>query len=212
MTKKYGIEISSDLVYDWSSANIPFPYFYWVKARKENFGDSLVMSRIQGIIFPWVSSLTLSDNADYQAQSLIRSSNQSGRITENYNLLPNVPMSFSKGDGKIIAAVSGHKDKSAKNGSVFVIGDSDFVSPDLVSPNFIKEFPDNNTFFMNLVDSVSNTANLSSIRLKNIIDRPLKNLEESEKNYWKFVSIFSAAILVNIYGFLRITRRKKQNK
>lgn len=216
LTKKYGIEIGSNLVYDWSSANISYrqgifpvsvPYPFWVKALKENFSDNSVMNRIQAIIFPWASSLTLSDSADYQAQALVRSSDRSGQVTENYNLMPNISLPFSKGEGKIIAAVSVPKDKNAKGGSIFVIGDSDFVSPD-----FIGQIPDNNTFFMNLVDSVSNTANLSSIRLKNITDRPLKNMDESAKNYWKFVAIFGAAILVDIYGFLRIMRRKKQAK
>ena len=218
LTKKYGIETNSNLIFDTFPFNAYIsyrqgiftqtePYPFWVKAVKENFGGNSATSRIQALIFPWASSLTLSDSADYQAQSLIRSSDQAGIMAENYNLLPGAPLSFSKGEGKIIAALSEPKDKDSKGGSLFVIGDSDFISPD-----FIGSAPDNNTFFMNLTDSVSNTANLSSIRLKNITDRPLKNMDESEKGYWRFIAIFGAAILIDIYGFLRIMRRKKQAK
>ena len=90
---------------------------------------------------------------------------------------------------------------------MFVVGDSDFISPE-----FSRQSPSNEIFFMNLVDSVSNSANLASIRSKNIVDRPLKELEESEKNYWKFISIFGAAILIDIYGVSRIIRRRERSR
>ncbi|MCK5466365.1 GldG family protein [Candidatus Parcubacteria bacterium] len=216
LTKKYGIEINNNLVYDKSNFNITYqqgffsvskPYPFWLKLVSENFGDHPALSNIQSIMFPWASSLTLSENNDYFVRSILSSTNQGETASENYNLLPDGYLSFASGSKKTVAAVSQPKNENSKSGSLFVIGDSDFVSS-----NFIRQVPDNEIFFVNLIDSVSNSANLASIRSKNIVDRPIKDLEESEKNYWKFVAIFAGAILIDVYGIFRIMKRRKSSR
>lgn len=216
LIKTYGVTINEDLIYDRYSSSITYsqgfftvskPYPFFVRAQKENFGDSASLAGLQAVIFPWVSSLALGDSADYAAKALITSSNQSDSVSGTFNLLPDSPLSAPKGVKKTIVAFSQAKEKDSKSGSVFVIGGSEFVSP-----NFIGSAPDNKTFFVNLIDSVSNSANLSSIRAKSIQDRPIKDLDEARKNYWKFASIFGAAIALDIYGFFRIMKRKKANK
>ena len=216
LTKKYGIEINNNLVYDKSNFNITYqqgffsvskPYPFWLKLVSENFGDHPALSNIQSIMFPWSSSLTLSENSDYFARPILSSTNQGETVSENYNLLPDGYLSFASGSKKTVAAVSQPKNENSESGSLFVVGDSDFVSS-----NFIRQVPDNEIFFVNLIDSVSNSANLASIRSKNIVDRPIKDLDESEKNYWKFIAIFAGAILIDVYGVFRIMKRKKSSR
>lgn len=216
LVKSYGIKINDDLIYDQYNSNIPYstgmfqlstPYPYWVKAQRENFGDNASLSALQSLVFPWVSSLSIIDGGDYEPKTLISSSNRSGLSSGTFNLMPGVSMSYNNSDKKIISIFSQPKDKSSQSGSVYVIGDSDFILP-----YFIGNYPDNSTFFMNLVDSISNSVNLSTIRAKSITDRPIKELDESQKNYWKFGSVFAAAIALDIYGFFRIMKRKKGNK
>ena len=216
LTKKYGIEINNNLVYDKSNFNITYqqgffsvskPYPFWLKLVSENFGDHPTLSNIQSIMFPWSSSLTLSENSDYFARPILSSTNQGETVSENYNLLPDGYLSFASGSKKTVAAVSQPKNENSESGSLFVVGDSDFVSS-----NFIRQVPDNEIFFVNLIDSVSNSANLASIRSKNIIDRPIKDLDESEKNYWKFIAIFAGAILIDVYGVFRIMKRRKSSR
>ncbi len=216
LTKKYGIEINNNLVYDKSNFNITYqqgffsvskPYPFWLKLVSENFGDHPALSNIQSIMFPWSSSLTLSENSDYFARPILSSTNQGETVSENYNLLPDGYLSFASGSKKTVAAVSQPKNENSESGSLFVVGDSDFVSS-----NFIRQVPDNEIFFVNLIDSVSNSANLVSIRSKNIVDRPIKDLDESEKNYWKFIAIFAGAILIDVYGVFRIMKRRKSSR
>ena len=216
LTKKYGIEINNNLVYDKSNFNITYqqgffsvskPYPFWLKLVSENFGDHPALSNIQSIMFPWSSSLTLSENSDYFARPILSSTNQGETVSENYNLLPDGYLSFASGSKKTVAAVSQPKNENSESGSLFVVGDSDFVSS-----NFIRQVPDNEIFFVNLIDSVSNSANLASIRSKNIVDRPIKDLDESEKNYWKFIAIFAGAILIDVYGVFRIMKRRKSSR
>jgi len=216
LTKKYGIEINNDLVYDKSNFNLTYqrgffpvsePYPFWLKLRSENFGDHPALLNIQSIMFPWASSLTISENNDYFARSILNSTKQAKIISENYNLLPDAYLSFANSSKKIVAAVAESKNKDLESGVLFVLGDSDFVSQ-----NFIRQIPDNETFFINLIDSVSNSANLASIRSKNIVDRPIKDIDESEKNYWKFFAIFAGAILIDVYGVFRIMKRRKNSR
>ena len=215
-TEKYGIKINQDLIYDKSNSNITYQqgffsvskaYPFWVRALQDNFQNHPSLSGIQSVTFPWASSLSISDNEEYCVKSMISSTNQAKGMSNNYNLLPDNKVSFSGGSKKTIVAFAEPKDENSGKGILFVIGDSDFASSE-----FLRQAPSNGIFFMNLIDSVSNSVNLASIRSKNIVDRPLKELEESEKNYWKFISIFGAAILIDIYGVSRIMRRRKRSR
>ncbi|MCK4891149.1 MAG: GldG family protein, partial [Candidatus Pacebacteria bacterium] len=156
--KKYGIEINSDLIYDKSNSNITYQqgffsvskaYPFWVKSLKDNFEKHPSLSGIQSITFPWVSSLALSEKDEYLSKSLLSSTNQGKTMSDNFDLLPDSRFSFAGGSKKTIAAFAEPKDADSNKGSLFVIGDSDFISP-----GFSKQAPDNKTFFMNLVDSV----------------------------------------------------------
>ncbi|MEA2098400.1 MAG: GldG family protein [Patescibacteria group bacterium] len=216
LTEKYGIKINQDLIYDKSNSNIAYKqgffsvrkaYPFWIRALEDNFEAHSSLSGIQSVIFPWASSLSLSQDEEYCARSIISSTNQAKVMSSSYNLLPDNKLSFSGGSKKTIVAFAKPEDENSGKGTLFVVGDSDFISPE-----FLRQSPSNEIFFMNLVDSVSNSVNLDSIRSKNIVDRPLKELEESEKNYWKFISIFGVAILVDIYGMSRIMRRRKRSR
>jgi len=216
LTEKYGIKINDDLVYDVSSSNITYrqgffsvskPYPYWVRTLPDNFGNHPSLSAIQSVVFLWVSSLSVSEKENYIAKPLIGSTGRAGASSGSHDLLPDSYFSFSSTSQKTLAAFSEPKDEDSKGGKLFVVGDSDFISP-----NFASQMPDNQTFFMNIADSISNSANLASIRSKNIASRPIKDLQDSEKNYWKFISIFAAAVLVDTYGVFRIMRRRKRNK
>jgi ABC-type uncharacterized transport system involved in gliding motility auxiliary subunit len=179
-------------------------YPYWIKAVRENFGDHPSLAKIQSLILLWDSSLKAESNDGYDVKNLITSSNNSDTISENINISPDAAPSFASGGKKVLAAIS-----SAKNGQgqVIVVGDSDFASP-----SFMQPITDNETFFLNLIDSISSSASLSSIRSKNISERPLRETSESEKNYWKLFAVAGSAALLGVYGFVRINRRKKLAK
>jgi len=217
--KNYGIEIENNLVYDKSNSTISYykqTYFgrmpaesyypFWVNAVSENFSDHSSLSKIQFMTFLWASSLKAESNDAYDVETLITSTKDTGFLSGGaMDISPEVSLSFAGSGKKILAASATAKDGSG--GQVVVIGDSDFVSPDFMSP-----ISDNEIFFLNLVDSVSSAANLSSIRSKNISGRPIRAIADNEKNYWKFFTIFGGAVLLGAYGFIRISKRKKLSK
>ncbi|MFA6097703.1 MAG: GldG family protein [Candidatus Paceibacterota bacterium] len=212
--KKYGIEINNDMIYDASNSNIsyqrgPFsmstPYPFFVKAVSENFGDHTSLSGIQSVIFPWTSSLALADSNDYVASQVISTTQRASAISGSFDVMPDRQFSFDNASKKTIMAVAKPKEADSKSGNIIAVGD-----PYFILLNFSKQVSDNQTFFLNLIDSVSNTVNLSSIRAKNIADRPVKELSEGEKNYWKFIAILGGALVLDAYGLYRIVRRKKR--
>jgi gliding-associated putative ABC transporter substrate-binding component GldG len=217
-TKVYGIEINNDLVYDKSNSTLTYTkqtffgtqyvtdaYPFWPKITKENFGDNPALSKVQSLTLLWASSLKAESNDNYEVKNLITSSKNSETMSENFSIEPEQNLIFSGEGKKVLGAVASAK---SGEGQVIVFGDSDFISPSFMQ----QGIADNEIFFMNLVDSISSDANLSSIRSKNISSRPIKELSENEKNYWKFFAIFGGAILFGVYGFVRINKRKKKSR
>lgn len=203
-TKAYGIEINNDLVYDKSNMPIYYvDYPYWVRAVKANFSDQPSLSKIEALTFLWTSSLKIENKDGYEVKSLIDSSKGSETISENINLTPNTNVSFLNSSKKTLAAIS-----TAQNGGgqVIVFGDSDFVSP-----VFMQPIPDNEIFFANLVESISSSADLSSIRTKAVSEHPLEVISDSAKSSWKFLAIGGGAIIISLYGFIHLRRRKKKS-
>ncbi len=205
-TKRYGIEINSDLVYDKSHAFIPYyfiEYPYWVKAVKDNFSEHPSLSRIEALTFLWVSSLKREDKEGYEVKDLITTTGSGELATGSIDISPLISRSYLNGSKRTLAAISTAKDG---DGEVIVIGDSDFVSP-----AFMEPISDNEIFFANLIDSISNSANLASIRSKSVSERPLRETSDSEKNAWKFAVIGGGAIVLGVYGLVRLRRRKKKS-
>lgn len=212
-TKKYGIEINSDLIYDQLNSPISYSagnyymtkdYPYWVEAVKDNFSDHPSLAKIKTLTFLWASSLKTENKDGYEIKNLVTSSPAGETVSENITIVPDANLSFLSGAKRILAAIS---TAQSGGGQVIVIGDSDFVSP-----AFMQPIPDNEIFFTNLIESISSSANLSSIRAKNISARPIKELTDSEKNYWKFLAIGGGAIIISAYGFVRISKRKKKSR
>jgi len=212
-TKKYGIEINKDMVYDKSNSPISYSkqtyfgaiqmtndYPFWVKAVKDNFSGHPALAKVESLTFLWASSLKTENKDGYEVKSLISTTKSAESISENISLSPESNLAFLSPAQRTLAAISSAKD----GGEVVVIGDSDFVSP-----GFMQGIPDNEIFFTNLIDSISSSANLSSIRAKNISDRPIRSVDEGERNYWKFVVICGGTILISVYGFMRIRKRRR---
>ncbi|MDD3190603.1 MAG: GldG family protein [Candidatus Pacebacteria bacterium] len=219
LIKDYGIEIENNLAYDKSNSTISYykqTYFgrmpaesyypFWIQAIAENFSNHSSLSKIQSMTFLWASSLKAEGNDAYDVETLITSTKDASLLSgDALDISPEARLSFADSSKRVLAASATAKDGSG--GQVVVVGDSDFVSPGFMNP-----LPDNEIFFLNLVDSVSSAANLSSIRSKNISGRPIRAVTDSEKNYWKFFTIFGGAVLLGAYGFMRISKRKKLSK
>lgn len=98
-------------------------------------------------------------------------------------------------------------DESQGESSIFVMGDSDSFSDSIV-----QNFPQNLAFLLNVIDYTTLDKDLISIRSKNLIDRPLGELSESQKALIKVIGMALAPIILAVYGSLRIYRRHKKKR
>ena len=72
--------------------------------------------------------------------------------------------------------------------------------------------PDNVNFASNAIDWLSDDTGLIDLRTKGITNRPLNQLEDSEKALIKYANAFGPIFIILIYAFIRKQRymRKKQ--
>lgn len=95
--------------------------------------------------------------------------------------------------------------KESKDIKMIVIGDSDFISD-----NFMAVNEQNSVIFLNLVDWLTNTKDLSDIRSKVIKDRPLETLSSETRNTYKILNSAFSPIIISLVGIVYLRRRKKK--
>ncbi|MEK7067840.1 MAG: hypothetical protein AAB956_02480, partial [Patescibacteria group bacterium] len=99
---------------------------------------------------------------------------------------------------------SGDHQSSTDSARLVVIGNANFIKD-----NFVSRYPDNLTFFQNIVDSVSLDADLITIRSKEVSERPLQQISDSQKRALKYGNVFGVTIIVLAFGLVRYFGRKK---
>jgi gliding-associated putative ABC transporter substrate-binding component GldG len=238
--ENYGIKVNRDLVLDRYNEIAPFsqgmmrffvPYPYWVKIQKRGFDpEHPVVQRLESIVLPWTSSLeiTLDTASTVNAVVLAKSSPYSWIQKGFFNLNPQaIPKPSKEGvkerplvvllngvfksyykDGKIPEGVSGENllTESVET-QLLVVGNSRFVE-DL----YTQFFPENLVFLLNVIDYMSLSEDLIAIRSKGITDRPLKELSERGKMFFKIFNTYGMAVLVVVFGLVRYAWRRRERK
>ncbi|MFH1427452.1 MAG: GldG family protein, partial [Patescibacteria group bacterium] len=187
LLENYGLKINSDLVLDASSGMASFStglftisvnYPFWPKILKENFSkDNAAVAKLETLLLPWASSVDIISSKIDQANTvyeLVKTTNQSWVQLDNYDLNPQQRFSPT-GDVRqrnLAISVFGkfsspYNQGSTESSRIIIIGDSDFISD-----NFLRQSPDNLTFFQNIIDSLSLDEDLINIRSKGVTERP----------------------------------------
>ena len=220
----YGVRVNKDLILDTSASMASFtsgffqfslPYPYWPKIIQEGFDqENAAVSSLELAVLPWTSSLDIINEKISEGtaiKELIKTTSEAWRQTENFNLNPQQTFRPS-GEQKqyvLAALVSGkiksaYGEESAEDGRIIVVSDSDFITDRIVANS-----PDNLILFQNLVDSLSLDEDLINIRSKGISERPIKELEDSDKMSIRYLNVFGLTIAVLVFGLVRYYIRKK---
>ena len=224
---KYGLKIDNNLILDQSSAMASFRqgpvtfnvnYPFWVKIINKDFAqDNPAVSKLDNLVLPWASSVEYSAKADNQAKIntqvmyLAKTTQHAWSMTNNFNLRPG--QSLTQGTPQqhnlvvgLVGLHSAYDDAVNKNARIIVMGDSEFIFD-----NFLKSYPYNKVFFLNLVDYLSLDQDLIKIRSKKIVVHPLKTLPDYQKKIIKYGNVFGLTVLIIIFGLVRYYLRKKSN-
>jgi len=209
-------------------------YPLWLKIRPENFDKANVMvSQLEGLTLPWASSVSFNGSMeDKEVSYLVKSTAKAWSQTENFNLDPqNQQVTFNlatQGQKNMAISAFGQyssyfKDKAVPKpkapatatennltktdwARIAIIGDADFVAE-----GFLQSFPSNPVFIQNIVDGLTQDADLIQIRSKSITDRSLKELSTSTRNTLKYSLTLGPTFLVALYGLYRFWSRRKKS-
>lgn len=246
LLQAYGVKVNNDVVRDAQCASVSIvqqqfgfsvqsqvPYPYLPIASNFSPGNMMVKD-LQGVVLLFASSLDTIGIATkgLQAEILIRSSKQSGRISGMLMVDPlqrftredfqesGIPLaSVVSGSfksffaGKPIpsdtaagsAPVTGSPLGASPSTRLVVMGDGDFMRDQFTNR-------DNLTFFANMVDYLVDDAGLITIRSKEASAPPLEPVSDSAKKAIKYADLFVPPLLVIGYGLLRWRNRKSRKR
>ncbi len=206
---------------------VNYPYFPISTDFDE---DNLMVKDLEAVSFNFVSSLdsSLTSSKGIQFDPLVRSSNHSGVKVAPFDINPYrkfSPQDFGKSGLILAAALQGRfesyfskMDKSQLEAEVgyvestltespptrmVVVADADFITDRNVRAN------DNLTFFLNMVDWLSQDEALIAIRSKELTPRPLKQISSASRKLIKYGNTFGLPLLVIIFGVVRWQIRKQ---
>jgi ABC-type uncharacterized transport system involved in gliding motility auxiliary subunit len=190
-------------------------YPLWPKILPSNMDkQNVIVANLQNIIFPWVSSITVTPKDGENIIYLAKSTNEAQEETDNFVLDPQKAGSSAGKTGQYDLAVyvsgklnSAFGKSSTDKARVVLVGDSDFATD-----MFTGDGSDNMLFFQNLVDGLSLDSGLINIRAKSATERPITLPDNSAKEAMRYLNIFGITILVLAIGMLRYFLRRRNKK
>jgi len=220
----YGITLNKDLVLDVSSGmasfnqgfmtfNIDYPY--WPKVITGLDKGNPIVSRLQSIVLPWASSISISQEAATQNQVayLAKTTNKAWHVTSDFKLRPDqIPPADSADQYTLAAVVQGKLKSPFEQGStekarVVIVGDSDFLKDGLLDTG------ENLAFFQNMVDYLGLDEKLISIRAKAAGSHPLNvQLSDGAKVAVRYGNIFGITLLAVGFGLYRYYARRRNKR
>lgn len=204
------------------------PYPLWPRITESGLNtDSSMTHGIQSIVMPWVSSIAVQETTA-TVTPIVSTSENSYAFDELPSIAPDAlqPPKDAVREPQVIAAhISGNitsffsqddlpQDvqtdefvQSTEQGNVIVVGDSQFISDDLLVGS-----PENALLALNAVDILTQDISLIDIRSRSAFSRPIRDMNDATKSIIKYGNIFSSCILVIIAAAAIYIRRRRKDR
>ena len=214
----YGIKVQKNLVYDLrSNETITFgsglvsflvPYPFWARLVPGQ-ADSVITSRIENVVIPWGSSITLQDQqlADNQLEAtpLLTTTEAGGLQTGSFDISPNSkPSNQNLGKQVLAVQVTRKKDSDKPPLRVVVVGNSDFLTE-----QFAKNSPENIVFGSQAVSWLAEEESIAGIRFKELGKHNLQFANNTQMMVVKYANMGAAFLVPLVFGFYRLYRRRQ---
>ncbi len=205
--------------------NVRYPYIPMIP----NFNDHPISRGIESVIFPFVSTLDVTQTDSNQTLTVLaRSSERADTTQQFFNLSPQqqfTAQDFQASYLPVAALVEGTFQSafadddsltaeltSSSPTSIIVFGDGDFVING-TGQNQQSMPEDNINIFVNSVDWLVDSSGLMELRTKGVTSRPLAQISDQTRTSLKYLNVFLPILLVIGYGFYRYqnaqSRRQK---
>ena len=209
--KDYGFRLNNNLVLSQNAELVNFgnqqvsffmPYAFWVKTNNFSETNSYV-SNISEVTYPWASSISLLKNENVKQTSLVKTSKSSWVQEKDFVLNPQeIPQPKEKDIKEfVISAQSENKNK----GKIALISSSKFVLDE-----YLSRSADNVDFVLNILNDFASGGALSGIRKRVVSFYPLPEMQDSQKDIFKYANIICLPGLFALYGLFRLVKRGKK--
>ncbi len=220
-----GVMVNPDIVYDLRSHEtvqmgssfqmLLVPYPFWITAQPAS--SSPVTSRLEHVVLPWGSSISVSDPvaaaAGYTIVPLLQTSDAAGAASPTSPLDPRVNFpqeGLSKQTVAVALQGSAPVDASSAmkpKGRIVVTGDSDFLTDQMVGNNAT-----NLAFALNAFSWMTEQESLGDIQVKQRAAPRLVFSSAGQQSMLQYGNLILAAGLPILLGLSRLLRRRKLGK
>ena len=223
----YGLDLQTNLVLDkicgrvnvqqnmgFIRMNVPMAYPLLPIVRDFNKDEVLVsgLEQVQLFFASEIRTDSIPQDGSVNVSPLMYSSNRSSLMSGYFNLHPdpktNPAMVNLNQPKKLLAARSERSSpESGFLSQMILVSDSRFLADDGGGAS-----PENHIFVMNAVDFLLGDKELIALRSREITNRPLAEIEDSAKAWWKWFNIVLPTLLVVGFGIFRLKRSQARSK
>lgn len=184
---------------------VPFPYLPLIKT----FADHPITKGVEQMMMSFASPISYVGDSAAVFTPLLSSSELSGLVdVPTYFDVANkqwtrndFPMSNITVGGILSGNIVGNTPSR-----IVVYSDGDFP---LGAPQSRGgQTPDNISLMVNSIDWLSDDTGLIELRTKGVASRPIDDLEDSTRSFYKYLNFFLPILLVIIYGVFRVQSRR----
>jgi ABC-type uncharacterized transport system involved in gliding motility auxiliary subunit len=212
--KSAGVEIDKNLILSTAAELVNFgnqstqfitTYPFWLKTNVFNDKFSY-FNNIDYLMFPWVSSLTIKSNKDWQVEPLVKSTMRSWEQKEatgeagivlNPQTIPQPNVQDLKQFLLAAQAVN-------KNGAMVIV----IPSSRFIKERFLNQQAGNLDFVLNVLNEAAAGGALSGIQRRAVSFYLLPPLSEQQKDLAKYLNIFLLPLLLAVFGGVRLVKRR----
>ncbi|MFY0673781.1 MAG: GldG family protein [Bacteroidia bacterium] len=205
-----GVQFENAVLFDINAQDVPISMF---EQRRifyfpiiQNFGEHVSTSGLS------VVTLQLSSPISYQGvgsfSPTLFSSELSGRSNMPVFFNLNKEWAENEFNEKAIPIAGAIENGLEK---MVVVSNAEFISNGQ-GQNMQQINPGNVSLVLNSLDWLSENTALTALRGKGIQSTPIKNIEESKRNLYKYGNFLLPLFLIVLYGFLRFQSKKRKRQ
>ena len=186
------------------NSQIQFPYFPVIN----NFSDHPVGQGLESVFFPFISSLSFSPpDSAVKITPVAFTSENSGVVRPPVYVDINKDWTendFRESEQVVSVALEGPLSGSGHAKMVVIPNGQFAVNGEGQQQQSVNE--DNINLASNAIDWISDDTGLINLRTKGVTNRPLEQLEDTEKTLYKYGNVVIPIVFVLILGFVRKQR------
>lgn len=223
--KDKGLEISRELVTDVNCAQVmaqqrmgafvmQTPVRLPILPVIGKFPTHPITSGLEQVMLPLASPILVKDSANtgFKATTILTTSEKSGTVSLPMTI--NIDKRWEEADfmkpHQVVGVALEGAMAGGKPSKIVVISCNDFAVNGEENPQQLQG--DNLNLAVNAIDWLTDDTGLIELRTKGVSSRPIEQLEDTQRELYKYGNLFAPILLILLYGFVRKQRYAKRKQ